>query len=71
MSGVESVKSLLKHYVEHSREHTEKYAELASRLRGVRDDVSETIARAVEKFREGEELLEKALRMLEEAGGNA
>lgn len=62
--GMEKLKHLLKHWIEHSEEHNAKYSEWADRIRGERPDVAELIDKAVEKFREGEEYLKKALERL-------
>ncbi len=57
---MEKLKHLLEHWIEHSREHDVKYLEWAEKIKNERPDVAELIIKAVEKFKEGEKLLEEA-----------
>ncbi len=57
---MEKLKRLLEHWIEHSKEHNAKYLEWAEKIRNERPDIAELIVKAVEKFREGEKLLEEA-----------
>ncbi len=61
---MDKLKRLLEHWIEHSEEHNAKYLEWAERIREERPDVAELILEAVKKFREGEELLRKAVEKL-------
>ena len=61
---MEKLKYLLEHWIEHNREHNAKYIEWAERIRDERPDVAELIIKAVEKFKEGEKLLEEAYNKL-------
>ena len=61
---MEKLKHLLEHWIEHNREHNAKYVEWAERIRDERPDVAELIIKAVEKFKEGEKLLEEAYNKL-------
>jgi len=60
----EKVKHLFSHWLEHSREHTAKYEEWAEKLEKEKPEVAKLLREAVEKFREGEKLLEEALKMV-------
>ena len=55
---------LLEHWIEHSREHTAKYMDLAKKLKEKKPEVSKLLSEAVERFREGEKLLEEAYNKL-------
>ena len=57
---IEKLKHLLEHWIEHNSEHTAKYKEWAEKIKENKPEVSEILLRAVEKFEEGEKLLEKA-----------
>ena len=61
---MEKLKHLLEHWIEHSKEHTKKYEEWAEKIRDERPDVADLLMRAVEKFIEGEKLLEEAMNKL-------
>lgn len=62
---MDRLKHLLEHWIEHSREHNSKYLEWAGKIKNERPDVAELIVKAVEKFKEGERLLEEAYKRLE------
>ncbi|WP_202318906.1 hypothetical protein [Archaeoglobus neptunius] len=59
---MEKLSHLLEHWLEHSREHTMKYEEWADKIADEAPEVSELLKSAAEKFREGEAILENALR---------
>ncbi len=61
---MEKLKHLLEHWIEHNREHNAKYMEWAEKIKNERPDVAELIIKAVEKFKEGEKLLEEAYNKL-------
>jgi DNA gyrase/topoisomerase IV subunit A len=61
---MEKLKHLLKHWIEHSKEHNAKYLEWAEKVKDERPDIAELIVKAVEKFEEGEKLLEEAYNKL-------
>ncbi len=61
---MEKLKHLLEHWIEHSKEHTKKYEEWAEKIKDDAPEVSELLMKAVEKFREGEKLLEEAMNKL-------
>jgi len=58
---VEKLRHLLMHWIEHSEEHTRKYEELAEKIKEINPNASEKLKKAVEKFREGEYYLKKAI----------
>ena len=62
---MEKLKHLLEHWIEHSIEHTKKYEEWAEKIKDKNPEVAELLIKAVEKFREGEELLRLAYERLE------
>ncbi len=64
MSEHEKLRHLLEHWIEHSREHTEKYAEWAEKIKNINPEASELLAKAVKRFEEGENLLERAKDLL-------
>ncbi len=61
----QKLKALLEHWIEHNEEHIQKYKEWAERLRGENPKISELLDKAIEKFREGGEILKEAYRSLE------
>ncbi len=66
MSGEDAGKlaHLLEHWIEHSEEHNRKYVEWAEKIKSSNPEIAELLLQAVEKFREGEELLRKARNLL-------
>jgi len=60
---LEKLKHLLKHWIEHSKEHTAKYKEWAEKMKE-EQEISRLLNEAVEKFRDGEKLLEEVYRQL-------
>jgi len=67
MSTIEKFKTILKHYIEHSKEHTEKYIEWAEKIKNENKEIAKLLLKAVEKFREGEGILEEIYRRLSES----
>ncbi|MBC7110106.1 MAG: hypothetical protein H5T46_03745 [Archaeoglobi archaeon] len=63
---MQKLKHLLEHWIEHSREHTRKYEEWAEKLKNENPEISEILRKASERFREGERLLEEAIRNMED-----
>jgi|GEM_PF-122175 hypothetical protein len=57
---------LLHHWIEHSKEHTSKYLEWAEKVEAENPEIAELLRKAAKKFREGEEIFEKALERIEE-----
>ncbi len=64
MSQLEKFKVILKHYIEHSKEHTDKYLEWSEKLKTEDEEISRLLQKAVEKFREGENILEEIYRKI-------
>jgi len=58
------IKDVIKHWIEHSREHCKKYEEWAKKIEKENPEVADLIRKAVEKFREGERILEDAYNRL-------
>lgn len=64
---MEKLCRLLEHWIEHSKEHTAKYEEWGEKIKQDCPEISNKLKEAAKKFREGEKLLEEALKMV---GGN-
>jgi predicted XRE-type DNA-binding protein len=60
----DKLKRLLEHWIEHSKEHTAKYVEWSEKLKVEMPEISRLLRRAVEKYEEGEKLLEEAYNKL-------
>lgn len=61
---MDKLEHLLRHWIEHTEEHNAKYLEWAEKIKKDRPDVAELIVKAVEKFKEGEMYLKRALEKL-------
>ncbi|RLI80220.1 hypothetical protein DRP05_01130 [Archaeoglobales archaeon] len=60
----EKLKHLLEHWIEHNVEHIEKYKEWAEKIGSESPQVAEILDKAIEKFEEGNKLLERAFNSL-------
>jgi hypothetical protein len=60
----EKLKHMLSHWLEHSREHTAKYEEWAEKLESDLPDVARLLRNAAKIFRDGERVLEDALKKI-------
>ncbi|WP_290598164.1 MULTISPECIES: hypothetical protein [unclassified Archaeoglobus] len=61
---MEKLRHLLKHWIEHSKEHTAKYEEWSEKVKQDYPEISKKLIDAAKKFREGEKLLEEALKLI-------
>jgi len=65
-TDTEKLEILLKHWIEHNEEHAREFGEWAERVKALGNiAVHDDIGKAVEKMREANEYLFKALMMLE------